>query len=115
LVFDTGQRDHLPFGATAILGRDPAPSSPGDHLVAVRDEAGTVSKNHLKVEHAADGVWLTDLGSTNGTRMLTSADDGAGPGQVLPPGVRTRVDGVVQVAVGARVMRVSYILQGGRQ
>ena len=109
LVLDTGQRDQLQFGASVVLGRDPVPQVPGDRVVAVHDDAGTVSKNHLRVEYAPDGVWLTDLGSTNGTQLLT--DSLATP---LVPGARTRIDGVVRVAVGHRMLLVSYLVRGGR-
>ena len=109
LVFDTGQRDHLPFGTSAVLGRDPVPRVPTDRAIVVRDDEGTVSKNHLRVEYAPDGVWLTDLGSTNGTGLLVD-----GVTVPLAPGARTRIDGVVRVAVGHRVLMVSYLVQGGR-
>lgn len=109
LVLDTGQRDQLPFGAAAVLGRDPSPQVASDRTVVVRDDTGTVSKDHLRVEHTPDGVWLTDLGSTNGTSLLVD-----GPPVPLAPGTRTLIDGVVRVGVGQRVLMVSYMVQGGR-
>ncbi len=109
LVFDTGQRDQLPFGSAAVIGRVPVPQLVSDRTVVVRDDVGSVSKSHLRVEHTTDGVWLTDLGSTNGTRLLLD-----GPAVPLAPLTRTRIDGVVRVAIGQRVLMVSYMVRGGR-
>lgn len=109
LVFDTGERHQLPFGSAAVVGRDPSVQVAGDRLVAVRDDTGTVSKDHLRVEHTADGVWLTDLASTNGTRLLV--DEAPVP---LVPMVRTQLDGAVRIALGRRLVLVSYLVQGGR-
>lgn len=110
LVFDTGQRDQLPFGAAAVLGRDPTPLVASDRTVVVRDDGGSVSKSHLRVEHTTDGVWLTDLGSTNGTHLLVDGSASV----PLAPRTPTRIDGVVRVAVGQRVLMVSYLVRGGR-
>ncbi|MFK7989872.1 MAG: sigma 54-interacting transcriptional regulator [Sandaracinaceae bacterium] len=57
---DEGVRDHRVDG-DAELG-----SAPGLTLsVAHR----TVSRLHARIEHRADGPWVVDLGSTNGTRV----------------------------------------------
>ena len=118
LVFDGGQRDQLPFGTAAVLGRDPAPQVASDRTIVVRDDVGSVSKSHLRIEHTADGVWLTDLGSTNGTHLLVdnrvSEVGPDGPMVPLAPRVRTRVDDVVRVALGQRLLMVSYMVRGGR-
>lgn len=65
----------LPDGTTrgiahlAILGRDPVPrnAASGAELIQVTDQAKSVSKSHAVLEVRTDGVWVTDLGSTNGT------------------------------------------------
>jgi len=109
LVFDTGQRYQVAQGAAAVLGRAPTAQTPGDQALAVKDDEGTVSKNHLRIEHGRDGVWLTDLGSTNGTDLL--ADDGQP--KPLPPRARTRLDPGARVRMGHRVFQVSRAIQGG--
>ena len=48
-------------GSDYTIGRDPV----CDLLIADR----TVSRRHARLERAADGWLLTDLGSTNGTRL----------------------------------------------
>ena len=107
LVFDSGQRDQVLFGQAAVIGREPRPQEVGDRLVVVDDN--TVSKDHLRVEHTADGVWLSDLGSTNGTRLVVDGEP-----TPLAPRVRTRIDGVVRVQVGQAMVMVSYLVKGGR-
>ena len=108
LVFDTGQREYLPLGAVAVLGRGPAPAMPTDLTITVHDDEGTVSKNHLRLEHARDGVWLTDLGSTNGTEVL--ADDGTTA--ALPAATRLALPEGARVRLGRRAFTVSLVVRG---
>jgi hypothetical protein len=109
LAFDTGQRSLLPLGSGANLGRAPVASQPTDRLVAVQDPEGTVSKTHLRLEHGRDGVWVTDLGSTNGTDLL--ADDGTVAR--LVGGQRTALGEGTRVRVGNRVFTVSVVVREG--
>ncbi|NTW39274.1 MAG: FHA domain-containing protein [Cellulomonadaceae bacterium] len=106
LAFDTGQREYLATGAAAVLGRSPRGHEPTDVALVVRDPDGTVSKTHLRIEHARDGVWLTDLGSTNGSALL----DDAGLATPLPPGVRTLLTDGDGVRLGRRAFTVSSML-----
>lgn len=83
---------HLEPGTT-LLGRAPRPRAGEqvDAVVVLEDEQ--VSKNHLTVVLATDGVLVTDRGSTNGTTLHTA--DGTRP---LTPGEATRLtDGDVLV------------------
>lgn len=105
LVFDTGQRDTLSVPTVANIGRRPDPSEEGDQLVAVGDDQGTVSKTHLRLEHARGRTWVTDLHSTNGTDLLD--DDGPRP---LAPGQRTELDDGVRVRIGKRTFTVSALM-----
>ena len=109
LSFDTGQRVRIDLPATVNLGRRPAPSEPGDQLVAVDDPDSTVSKTHLRLEHSRGRTWATDLGSTNGSGIL--ADDGGGA--ELAPGARTLLDDGDRVRIGDRVFTVSLLLPTG--
>jgi hypothetical protein len=59
-------------GAAAILGRRPSahPLYPGAQLIAVTDDALSVSATHAVLEFV-DGVWqVTDLDSTNGVWLI---------------------------------------------
>ncbi|WP_245993235.1 FHA domain-containing protein [Xylanimonas allomyrinae] len=105
LAFDTGQREYLPWGVTAVLGRRPTPTVPGESVITVLQDGGTVSKNHLRVEHADDGVWVTDLGSTNGSVLV--AEDGTRTAAV--PGARLALDDGVRVRIGDRSWTATLI------
>lgn len=56
-----------------LLGRRPSPdaSFPRAQLVAVPDEARTVSKTHARLELRGERWLVTDLGSTNGVLLRT--------------------------------------------
>lgn len=60
---------------TVLIGRNPAPASDESigELVRVQDPGRSVSKTHLLVGVDADGVWVVDRGSTNGT-VVTLVD-----------------------------------------
>ncbi|WP_159806862.1 FHA domain-containing protein [Cellulomonas citrea] len=81
---------------------------PTDLTITVHDDEGTVSKNHLRLEHARDGVWLTDLGSTNGTEVL--ADDGTTA--ALPAATRLALPEGARVRLGRRAFTVSLVVRG---
>ena len=52
-----------------VVGRNPSAEA-GEVPVAIPDMSRDLSKNHLRVEQDADGqLVVTDLGSTNGTRL----------------------------------------------
>ncbi|MBO3725430.1 FHA domain-containing protein [Actinomyces bowdenii] len=68
LVFDGAV---IPVSGPLVLGRRPSPvrDHPGAQLVAVLQGDDSVSKTHVLVLPAPDGVYITDLGSTNGTHI----------------------------------------------
>lgn len=106
LTFDTGQRESVPQGSAANLGRNPEASEPTDLLIRVRGGDSTVSRTHARLEHLPTGVWVTDNGSTNGTDLL----DESGQATPLAPGTRTLVDDGSRVRVGDRVFSISRMI-----
>ncbi|HQY32357.1 RDD family protein [Actinotalea sp.] len=88
---------------TALVGRNPSPRA-GEQLpvqvIAVVDRGRSVSKTHLAIGVDADGVWLRDRNSTNGT-IVTLADGQ----QILCAPEQT-----VRVPVGASVAFGDYWL-----
>jgi len=53
---------------SALVGRDPTvPLDPRHALIAIPDFTRTISKVHMLVEIASEGLSITDLGSSNGT------------------------------------------------
>jgi hypothetical protein len=57
-----------------VLGRDPVsdPARPDAAPIPLQDPARSVSKTHALVEVVDDRVMITDLHSTNGTRLLST-------------------------------------------
>jgi hypothetical protein len=51
-----------PFDQELIIGRDPAVSPLADRLAGYDN----ISRRHARLQPAAEGLWIEDLGSTNG-------------------------------------------------
>lgn len=83
LVLDSGVR--LEVGTTLLVGRTPVNPEGQDHaLYAWPDLSRSLSKTHALVEWTGTVLWVTDLHSSNGTRLL-GPDGGLQP---LVPGLR---------------------------
>lgn len=90
---------HLTLEGTALIGRNPAPregEAPPDQVLTVPDTGRSVSKTHLVLGVDADGVWLRDRNSTNGT-VVTLAD---GQQILCAPEQKVRVPDRASVAFG---------------
>ena len=105
LNFDTGQRAQLRIPTVVNLGRRPEASDPEDQLVVVEDPDGSVSKTHLRLEYRGDSVWVSDLGSTNGSEMV----DDTGATSALVRGARVRLEDGASVRMGQRSFTVATI------
>ncbi|WP_437584143.1 FHA domain-containing protein [Paramicrobacterium sp. CJ85] len=70
LEFEDGA--HVPLRKGVLIGRDPSAQSayPDAELVSVTDLGRSVSKTHAAVQWSRGAVWVTDLNSTNGTRVI---------------------------------------------
>jgi pSer/pThr/pTyr-binding forkhead associated (FHA) protein len=108
VVFDTGQRERIPAESAVTLGRNPTPAEPGDLTIAVEDPQSTVSKNHVRVEHTRGQTWVTDLGSTNGTKVITDL----GEVTTLRKGERRELEEGARVRLGNRSFTVSPVVGG---
>ncbi len=108
LCFDTGQTHEL--RSLALLGRQPTARSthPGAELVVVNDPSRTISATHLAVRPNEVGVWVEDLGSTNGSEVVLTN----GRVKALPIRARTAVDADATVRFGDRVMRLQRPVVG---
>ncbi len=102
LVLDGTQ--HLSLNVPVILGRNPVtpPGLDGARLVPVADSGMSISKSHVAL--GADGleVWVLDLNSTNGTRVV----DASGASTRLVPGQRTPLSRSATVHFGAHQVSV---------
>ena len=105
LRFDTGQTCVL--RGTVLLGRAPKanPGYPGATLVQVQDPSMTVSGTHMAVGATEIGVWVADLGSTNGSAIMTAV----GRERAINAGTRVPVASAGRVRLGDRVMVVQEV------
>jgi hypothetical protein len=106
-VLSVGGGDPLELTGPAAVGTRPYALFPGCATVVVTDLSRTVSRNHMVVEPVVDGIWVTDLGSTNGTFVF-------GPGvpeTPLPARVRTFVGFGFVLVLGVRQMLVLHPAQ----
>ena len=100
LTLDSGQRFTLE--TAVVIGRNPV-AAPGDPAELHRwaDMSRTLSKSHARLEWDGAQVWVTDLGSTNGTVVRT----GSGV-QPLPAHHRTPLPVGVVLELGDRTVTV---------
>ncbi|MGL4340655.1 MAG: FHA domain-containing protein [Rhodoglobus sp.] len=80
IVFDSGQR--VVIDKTMLIGRNPDTTA-GPSL-ALPDLSRSLSKTHARLEWSGTELWVTDLTSTNGTTLISSA----GRRTTLAPGAR---------------------------
>ena len=100
LSLDSGER--LSLDAALVLGRDPvAPPDAPAQVYRWADMSRTLSKSHVRFEWDGRQVWVTDLGSTNGTFVR-----GAGAPTPLLAHQRTPVPGTVTLEIGDRVLTI---------
>jgi hypothetical protein len=96
--FDDGSVVRVPV--LGLIGRDPEPAageSP-DALVRLEDPQRLMSKTHAAFGQDAEGVWVGDRGSRNGTQLLSPGGDVVD----VPAGERLRVPVGWTVQVGGR-------------
>ncbi|WP_314147936.1 FHA domain-containing protein [uncultured Leifsonia sp.] len=81
----TPQGDILPLDVPVLIGRRPAPPRVDagvlPRLLTVPSPTQEVSGTHVRIEQSGDAVVVTDLRSTNGTRLLRP---GSGPVGLRP-------------------------------
>ncbi|PYI66692.1 hypothetical protein CVV68_12835 [Arthrobacter livingstonensis] len=72
LTFDDGSAEDI--ATVALIGRNPAgyDGEMIERLVSVRDSSRSVSKTHLHVRVAREGLWVTDRNSTNGSAIAVA-------------------------------------------
>lgn len=102
LIADDGVRYDV--AGEVLFGRNPSPRAdePGLAIRAVSDPGFSMSKTHAKVGVDAEGVWVEDRGSSNGTRLEVPGSMPA----VLVPGERTRVPAQATLRMGDRAFTV---------
>ncbi|MFJ3395341.1 FHA domain-containing protein [Leifsonia aquatica] len=113
-AFSTGQE--IGITGDGVIGRNPHSGDPDAQLVRIPDPGREISRCHLAFGLEEGGVWVMDLASANGTRVIQAADHPAGrltpemryhltPGDTLElgPDGDPIGPGTVRVTVHARV------------
>lgn len=100
--FDDGSVVRVP--ALGLVGRDPeaAAGEAPDALVRLEDPQRLMSKTHAAFGQDAEGVWVGDRGSRNGTQLVSPGGDVVD----VPPGERMRVPVGWTVRVGGRTFEL---------
>ena len=95
---------HVEVSGALLVGRDPAANEryPGAALLTIDDEAHSVSKTHAVFEVDSDGLWVTDLNSTNGV-VITQPD---GTELDVDPDVRGQIQPGADVELGDYIVQV---------
>ncbi|MCS0500355.1 FHA domain-containing protein [Protaetiibacter mangrovi] len=93
----------VPVARSLLIGRNPAPFDawPGAELLAVVDGTHSVSKTHAAFEVDDSGIWVHDLGSTNGVWVVHGDDV-----TESAPGRRVRIPEGATVEFGDYVLTV---------
>lgn len=88
------------------LGRKPvaAPGNSRSQLLAIDDEARSVSKTHAMLEVDAGKLWVHDLHSTNGVWVVPAGED---PIEVIP-GERVEVPAGSELELGEFVIQIEH-------
>lgn len=93
--------DMGPLTEPIVFGRNPAPGD-GARAVTVMDLSREVSKEHVRVTLTGGFVYVTDLGSTNGTVLVTE-----GAEHPLVPGEPYRVDPRSEVRFSGHTLTIT--------
>ncbi|WP_214468492.1 RDD family protein [Microbacterium flavescens] len=100
--FDDGSVVRVPV--LGLIGRDPEPAAgeTADAVVRLDDPQRLMSKTHAAFGQDAEGVWVGDRGSRNGTQLLSPGGDVVD----VPAGERMRVPVGWTVQIGGRTFEL---------
>lgn len=103
LVLDSGQREQLV--ADAVVGRAPSPAPGGwEQVVVVEDSTRSLSRNHLRIGVDADGIWVEDTFSANGTAISSPTSTEV---VELIRGQRTHIAAGTVLRIGERSLMIT--------
>lgn len=99
----------FPLHQSNVLGRRPAAARAPDgaQVISLSDATRVLSRTHVLIEVEHNQIWVTDLGSTNGTGVLSSLHDQSKYGQEIPAHSRTVLPAEAALSLGGR--RVSFL------
>ena len=95
-----------PVQGVLFVGRNPSPTAghPDAEVLAVNDEARSLSKTHAMLEVEEGVLWVHDLESTNGVWVVVAGED---PIEVVP-GQRVTVPSGSDLELGDMVIQVEH-------
>lgn len=99
LTFDGRLR--VPVTRSVILGRNPSPAADGTAVVALPDMSRSISKSHVRLDVENGRVFARDLGSTNGTELVTASGI-----RELTPDERVEVPAGAQLRIAGVPLRI---------
>ena len=101
IVLDSGER--LEVSSSLLLGRAPENKDDDKHpAIAWPDLSRSLSKTHALLEWSGTVLWVTDLGSTNGSALIGPEGDR----QLLVPGLRGAAAVGFTIELGDRSIEV---------
>lgn len=103
LLTDDGSVLHV-TGPT-IVGRSPVDPTGAHRLLGIPDLSRSISRSHALLEPHGAAVWVTDLGSANGTGVALPGE----PLVRLAPNVRVEVPVGARVSLGDRVVHLAEV------
>ncbi|MCS6711092.1 RDD family protein [Brachybacterium sp. EF45031] len=103
LRFDDGAEITI-SAAHVVVGRNPR-TDPEEVPFVLQDSTRSVSKTHLRVSRDGEGLVVTDLGSTNGSEVLTAE----GEREPLAAGESRPIGAFADLAMGDRTLHVELV------
>jgi hypothetical protein len=101
ITFDSGES--IPVDRVAVLGREPSISPGADEMpVKVTDSSASISRTHLRVGADANGIWVEDSYSANGTFLI--GDNGR---DLLERGRRIYLPTGARLGLGERTLQLT--------
>lgn len=110
VVLEISDGQQISLSDVAMVGRKPTATvdAPGATLVTLTDPGRSISKDHVLFGVDADGVWIVDQDSTNGT--IVTLSDGQ---QIICAGQqRVRLPEGAIVSVGDISIRARHSTEG---
>jgi hypothetical protein len=103
VVLLTDDGSVLQVTGPTIVGRSPVDPTGAHLLLGIPDLSRSISRSHALLEPHGSSVWVTDLGSANGTAVALPGE----PLVRLAPNVRVEAPVGARLALGDRVVHLA--------
>ncbi|GEA88030.1 FHA domain-containing protein [Cellulomonas cellasea] len=109
VVLLTDDGSVLQVTGPTIVGRSPVDPTGAHRLLGIPDLSRSISRSHALIEPHGAAVWVTDLGSANGTAVALPGE----PLVRLAPNVRVEAPVGARIALGDRVVHLAEAQTAG--